>query len=629
MTADDLFRAGRLTEARASYRDALRARPDDARLLRRVGELSLYENHAEDALRYLGEAMARSPRLMRRWPASAAIRAQIAMTHYRLDRFPDASRQFAAAAGPMPVGPFRGLAGLARQLAEFGDDPPYRIEGPPSTRLEFVATDPLPTVELSVNGGTPALFFVDTGGAELVLDARFAASAGAEMAGALNGEYGGGKRAKTGLGRVGSIRAGDLRIGDVPIHTLDLEALREYFGIDIKGFLGTRLLMHFLATIDYPGGALTLRRDPSPARQSIRIPFWLVEAHLILVRGRVNGLPPTLLWVGRYRARGKRLPRLREPAPSRGGARGLVAGAAGAGGRRDGDGGGRAHRHGDRRRGRPRDHARGGPRGRAEEVAVDPRHAPRLRGRRSGLACLLPAVRADDRLREHVPRPRMSAPRRTPLTRERVVATALRIVDRDGLDALTMRALGRELGVDPMAVYHHLPNKAAILDGVVEAVLGEVPLDAPGELPWTEELAALARGYRDALRAHPNALPVVATRPDVSPAALRLLDTALGILLRAGFDAADALKAVHTASCLVVGHALDESGLAVAASEELSVADVAAMQRRGLETGEYPNLAAAAPAADGLAADDSFEAGLAALIAGFRPSIANGCVSGG
>jgi TetR/AcrR family transcriptional regulator, tetracycline repressor protein len=223
----------------------------------------------------------------------------------------------------------------------------------------------------------------------------------------------------------------------------------------------------------------------------------------------------------------------------------------------------------------------------------------------------------------------MSAPRRRPLTRERVVATALRIVDRDGLDALTMRALGRELGVDPMAVYHHLPNKAAVLDGVVEAVLGEVPLDAPGELPWTEELAALARGYRDALRAHPNALPVVATRPDVSPAALRLLDTALGILLRAGFDAADALKAVHTASCLVVGHALDESGLAVAASEELSVADVAAMQQRGLETGEYPNLAAAAPAADGLAADDSFEAGLAALIAGFRPSIANGRVSGG
>ncbi len=155
-------------------------------------------------------------------------------------------------------------------------------------------------------------------------------------------------------------------------------------------------------------------------------------------------------------------------------------------------------------------------------------------------------------------------PRSKGLTRDVVVAAALEIVDRDGLDALTMRALGRELGVDPMAVYHHLPNKAAILDGVVEAVLREVPLDAPPGRLWTERLAVVARGYRDALRAHPNALPVVATRPDVTPAALRILDTALGILLEAGLDPADALRAVHAASCFVVGHALDESGLGVA-----------------------------------------------------------------
>ena len=63
------------------------------------------------------------------------------------------------------------------------------------------------------------------------------------------------------------------------------------------------------------------------------------------------------------------------------------------------------------------------------------------------------------------------------LSRERAIAAALTIVDRDGLDGLTMRALGRELRADPMAVYHHLPNKEAILDGVVEAVLSEIPLD--------------------------------------------------------------------------------------------------------------------------------------------------------
>lgn len=208
-------------------------------------------------------------------------------------------------------------------------------------------------------------------------------------------------------------------------------------------------------------------------------------------------------------------------------------------------------------------------------------------------------------------------PRTKGLTREVVVAAALEIVDRDGLDALTMRALGRELGVDPMAVYHHLPNKAAILDGVVETVLREVPLDAPAGLPWTERLAAVARGYRNALRAHPNALPAVATRPDVTPAALRILDNALGILLEAGLDPPSALKAVHAASCFVVGHALDESGLG--AGDEFSIAETAAAQQQLLESGDYPNLAAAALAGEEIRADDTFETGLAALLSGLAP----------
>lgn len=203
------------------------------------------------------------------------------------------------------------------------------------------------------------------------------------------------------------------------------------------------------------------------------------------------------------------------------------------------------------------------------------------------------------------------SPRRPPLTRELVIAAALRIVDRDGLDGLTMRTLGRELRVDPMAVYHHLPNKAAVLDGVAEAVMGEVPLDAPAGLRWTERLARLARGYRAALRAHPNALPVVATRPDVSPAALAVLDATLGVLLQAGFEPAAALEALHAASVFVVGHALDESGAG-------DNAEAAAAQRVMLESGAYPNLAAVASAGGSVTPDDTFEAGLAALIAGFE-----------
>lgn len=295
--ADALFREGRLPEATAAYGAALRERPEDPAVLKRLGDLALYENRAEDAVRYLGEALERSSAAGRRWPASATTRAQLGMAHYRLDRFPEAAREFAGAAGPLPLGPLGDVAGLARQLAAFGDDPPYRIEGPPLSRLDFVVTDPLPAVKLSVNGGPPALFLIDTGAAETVLDEAFALVAGAEMVAAMRGEYAGRRRARTGLGMVGSIEAAELRVAHVPIHTLDLGELRRFFRLDIKGIVGTRFLMRFLATIDYPAAALILRRDPPAAAPARGIPFWLVETHLILARGRLNDLPPTFFWV--------------------------------------------------------------------------------------------------------------------------------------------------------------------------------------------------------------------------------------------------------------------------------------------------------------------------------------------
>jgi hypothetical protein len=92
------------------------------------------------------------------------------------------------------------------------------------------------------------------------------------------------------------VQAGDLRIGDVPVHTLDLGGFPDYFGLDMRGIVGTRLLMRLTATIDYRGGDLVLRRGPVEAADG-GIPFWLAETHLILARGRLNGLPPTLFWV--------------------------------------------------------------------------------------------------------------------------------------------------------------------------------------------------------------------------------------------------------------------------------------------------------------------------------------------
>jgi TetR/AcrR family transcriptional regulator, tetracycline repressor protein len=146
------------------------------------------------------------------------------------------------------------------------------------------------------------------------------------------------------------------------------------------------------------------------------------------------------------------------------------------------------------------------------------------------------------------------------LDRARVVAAALAVVDRDGLDGLTMRTLGRELGVDPMAAYHHLPGKAAILQGVAEAILAEIPPPAPGVvMAWPDAVRLVAREHRRALLAHPNALPIVATQPMLTPAGLRFAESAARLLVRGGLTPAEAVRVIDLVAVVVIGSALVEA----------------------------------------------------------------------
>jgi AcrR family transcriptional regulator len=142
----------------------------------------------------------------------------------------------------------------------------------------------------------------------------------------------------------------------------------------------------------------------------------------------------------------------------------------------------------------------------------------------------------------------------TPLTREGIVTTALRLVDSEGLKALSMRRLGAALGVDPMAVYHHLPNKEALLDAIVEAVMAEIDLnlDDPADPPETRILVA-ARAYRDAMLAHRNALPIVLTRGPATQVALRPVELLLGVLREAGLPPEQALAGMNAIAAAVRG----------------------------------------------------------------------------
>jgi AcrR family transcriptional regulator len=185
------------------------------------------------------------------------------------------------------------------------------------------------------------------------------------------------------------------------------------------------------------------------------------------------------------------------------------------------------------------------------------------------------------------------------LTREVLTAAALRIVDSDGLDALSMRRLGSELRVDPMAAYRHVPNKRILLDQVVEAVMSEIDTDAvDASLPWQDQMRALALSYLATLMAHPNAAPLIAERSLRTAGSLRVVERALRIMTDAGAQLADAVATIDAIGLL-------SCGIVQAASASAESADEGAGNPlAGLPPEEFPLLTQAAETealSDGLA----------------------------
>ncbi|MFY9634844.1 MAG: TetR/AcrR family transcriptional regulator C-terminal domain-containing protein [Cellulosimicrobium cellulans] len=149
------------------------------------------------------------------------------------------------------------------------------------------------------------------------------------------------------------------------------------------------------------------------------------------------------------------------------------------------------------------------------------------------------------------------------LSRELVLSTALALVDAKGLDALTMRRLGQELGRDPMSLYRYAPNRAALLDGVTELVLQELSI-VPDRADWQAQLRQIAHDLRLLALRHPNVVPLLVTRPLSTPLGLRPLGTLrpleqiLSLLIDAGFAPADALHVYRAYYGFLYGHILNE-----------------------------------------------------------------------
>ncbi|MFF4031282.1 TetR/AcrR family transcriptional regulator [Streptomyces sviceus] len=157
-----------------------------------------------------------------------------------------------------------------------------------------------------------------------------------------------------------------------------------------------------------------------------------------------------------------------------------------------------------------------------------------------------------------MPVTRTTPPGRQPLARARIIDATWALAAERGLAAVTMRAVAERLGVTPMALYRHIGDKQGLLDGLVERLLGEIPLPDP-ELPWPDRLEQLAQGMRAVARAHPDLFPLLFERSATTEAARRPRDAAYSALREAGLKEADVERAERMLSTFILGFACSEA----------------------------------------------------------------------
>ncbi|GAA2021633.1 TetR/AcrR family transcriptional regulator C-terminal domain-containing protein [Catenulispora yoronensis] len=199
------------------------------------------------------------------------------------------------------------------------------------------------------------------------------------------------------------------------------------------------------------------------------------------------------------------------------------------------------------------------------------------------------------------------------LTRQQILDAALALVDRDGLAALTMRSLGAELGVEAMTIYHYVPTKDALLDGIVERAFTLAAPPADPAQPWQRSLNDYAHGLLNGLLNHPGILPLASSRPAVTPDLLDGVEGYLRVLAAAGFPLGRALHAINALTVFVLGHATAAVRIDPAAEDVGAAAWVAE-----LDPERYPLLVEAAATGQGTDDDERFALAVEALISGFE-----------
>lgn len=143
------------------------------------------------------------------------------------------------------------------------------------------------------------------------------------------------------------------------------------------------------------------------------------------------------------------------------------------------------------------------------------------------------------------------------LDRTVITETALALIDREGLDALTMRALGAELGVEAPSLYKHVAGKDDIVDGALDIVYTSMRVGV-SDAPWQQRVHDYSNALRSAMLAHPNLAPLIATRPVFGAATLDLVEDLLQEATHIGFDLDDAIFVVDIIASFIIGHVLSQ-----------------------------------------------------------------------
>lgn len=185
-------------------------------------------------------------------------------------------------------------------------------------------------------------------------------------------------------------------------------------------------------------------------------------------------------------------------------------------------------------------------------------------------------------------RPREDPAPRPPLSRERVLRAAADLADEHGIDSLSMRELGRRLGVEAMSLYNHVANKDDVLDGMLDLVVGEIELPS-GDVGWREAMRGRAISAREVFARHPWASALIDSGASGGPQGMRYFEWVLGTLRRAGFPVELAVRAFSAIDSYVYGFGRQQlnmsAGESDASSEEMTEAFLSA-----IPADEFPHL---------------------------------------